>query len=51
MAERVTLALIDRSDLDLPPARSEAIAFARYLARRRVRAMMADKFDDSAPRK
>jgi len=51
MADRAAFALLDRSDPDLPPARQEAIDFARYLARRRVRAMMAERTNDSAPRK
>lgn len=50
MTERPALALLDRSDPALPPARPEAIDFARHLARARVRAMMAERLNDSAPR-
>jgi hypothetical protein len=50
MTVRPALAIIDRSDAEDRPARSEAIAFARHLARRDFARMMAREKDDSAPR-
>ena len=51
MTDRPALALINCSDSDLPPAKPEAIAFARNLAKAGARAMMAGILNDSAPRK
>lgn len=50
MPARPALALIDRSEAEDRPARAEAIAFARYLARAEFARMMAADKDDSAPR-
>jgi len=47
MASRPALALINCRDHDRQPATAEAVEFARYLARRQVRAMMADRKADS----
>jgi hypothetical protein len=50
MTDRPALALVKCSPRDPAPARQEAINFARHLARQRVRAMMAQQINDSAPR-
>jgi len=51
LTEPARLSQVTSSDIDQTPARQEAIDLARYLARRRVRAMMVDQINDSAPRK
>ena len=50
MTDRPALAMLDRSDPNLPPARQEAVDLARYLARARVRAIMRESITDSASR-
>ena len=45
------LAIVDCGESDAAPALPGAVAFARYLARERVRSMMGEVSNDSKPRK